>query len=113
MSSDPSERARLTDSPYYWTYLFCTVGLILLVFMGPKIRARQAQIEQKYQGRQRAIQHLQGVEPSTPVSSPDRTQIVLGPLFASLGVILCVAWIRLWWTHFRPGFKQPTAREAR
>ena len=111
MTDGPSTRQKLTDSPYYWTYLFCTMGLAILIFMGPKIRARQAQIEQNYQGRQRAVERLQGSEPTTPVSTPENNQLQLGPLIVCLVVILCIAWARLWWTHFRVA-RQPTSTEA-
>jgi len=107
MADGPSTRQKLTDSPYYWIYLFCTVALAILIFMGPKIRARQAQIEQNYQGRQRAFEHLQGNVPATPVSTADNNQMQLGPLIACLAVILCIAWARLWWTHFRVSRQHP------
>lgn len=100
----------LTDSPWYWVYLFCTAGLIALVLAGPKFAVRQSQIERSAQGRQRAIQNLSGREPVTPMSSAEHTQISLRPLYYVLGALLAVAWINLGWRNLRArrNLRQPT-----
>ena len=48
-------------------YLFATGALVALLLMGPKFRLRQAQIERKYQGRQRAVRQASGQAPDTPI----------------------------------------------
>src|SRR5688572_21680355 len=98
MSASP--RRSITESPWYWVYLFCTAGLVALVLAGPKFAARQSQIERKAQGRQRAAQHLSGQEPVTALSDAENTQISLRPLFYSLGGILVVAWMHLLWRSY-------------
>ena len=96
-----TDHARLTDSPWYWVYLFCTAGLIALVLAGPKFAARQSQIERSGQGRQRAIQNLSGEEPTTQLSSAENTHIRLRPLYYVLGAVLAFAWIQLGWKQLR------------
>ena len=91
---------KLSDSPWYWAYLFCTAGLIALVLIGPKFAARQAQVERKYQGRQRAAQQSAGQEPNTPLSSTGSTAITLAPLIALLAAGVLVCWVQLWRTRF-------------
>jgi hypothetical protein len=90
----------ITDSPWYWLYLFCTAALIALFLAQTKFAARQSQIERKAQGRQRAIQNISGKEPRTPLSDVQRTHIRLWPLFVVLGLILLGAWGHLIWKHF-------------
>ena len=92
-------RQAITDSPWFWAYLFATAALIALALMGPKYSARQAQIEREFQGRQRAAQSLQGQEPTGQLSSAERTLITLKPLFIGLAAATVVAWIVFWQTH--------------
>jgi hypothetical protein len=89
----------ITDSPWFWAYLFATAALIALALMGPKYSARQAQIEREFQGRQRAAQSLHGQEPSVQLSSSERTLITLQPLFIGLAATTVIAWIVFWRTH--------------
>jgi hypothetical protein len=96
------------DSPWFWMYLFGTAALIALALAGPKYGPRQAQIEREYQGRTRAAQNLNGVDPDLALSSPARTIITLRPLFFGLAVVSTVAWIAYWWTLRR----QPESNDA-
>src|SRR5438132_7671870 len=89
----------MTDSPWFWAYLFTTAALIALAVIGPKFAARQAQIEREFQGRQRAAQNIQGQEPSGRLSTAERTLISLRPLCFGLAAITTGAWIVFWWTR--------------
>jgi flagellar biosynthesis/type III secretory pathway M-ring protein FliF/YscJ len=90
-----SRRPPLSDSPWFWVYLFTTFALIVLMFMLPRVRDRQAQIERKAQGRQRAVEQAAGGTPQTPLSTPEKTVIPFAPLFAILGAVWVLAWIML------------------
>jgi len=89
-------RRPVSDSPWFWAYLFCTAALIALALAGPKFGPRQAQIEREYQGRTRAAQNLNGVEPSLEMSTAERTLITLRPLFLGLACLTTIAWIAFW-----------------
>jgi len=89
----------LTDSPWFWVYLFGTAALIALALISPKFGPRQAQIEREYQGRTRAAQNLNGVEPDLAMSSAERTLITLRPLFLALAGVTSLGWIVFWWTR--------------
>ncbi len=99
----------LVDSPWFWAYLFSTAALVALALVGPKFGPRQAQIEREYQGRTRAAQNLNGVEPDLPLSSSTQTIVTLRPLFLGLAALTTIAWIAFWWT--RP--KQAESHEGR
>jgi hypothetical protein len=86
----------ITDSPWFWAYLFGTAALIALALAGPKFSQRQTQIEREFQGRQRAAQNLNGQQPDVEMSSVGRTLITLRPLFLGLAAITTVAWIAFW-----------------
>jgi hypothetical protein len=90
----------LSDSPWYWVYLFCTAGLVALVLMGPRFAGRQAQIENKAAARLSAARQVSGqrIEPLAPAES---TIITLRPLYVILALLLCVAWVHLWRHHRR------------
>jgi len=110
-SSQQPPRRSVTQSPWYWVYLFCTAGLIGLVLMGPKFGHRQAQIEREYQGRQRADQQRQGQQPSTPMSTSDHTTMQLWPLYLILTIVISVAWAMLWKQHFRRRFDRTQGKQ--
>ena len=96
MNAPAPSRSPLTDSPWFWVYLFATFALIVLTVMRPRVLERQAQIERKEQGRQRAVERAAGQDPKTPLSTPADTVIPLGPLFVLFGAVWIVSWIMLW-----------------
>ncbi len=90
--------SKATDSPWFWAYLFGMFALVALSFAGPKFRARQAQLEQQFQGHERAAQIRSGQEPSVELSTPDNTIITLWPLYAGLSAATVIAWVVYWRT---------------
>ncbi|MDP6467939.1 MAG: hypothetical protein QF918_09375 [Pirellulaceae bacterium] len=91
----------ITESPWYWAYVFCTGGLIALVVMGPRYTQRQIQIEQNRQKRQWAAQRVAGQAQSDSRSDIEGTSIALWPLFVALGSVLAVAWMKLIRDHLK------------
>ena len=98
--SESTTRPRLTDSGWYWLYLYCTFGLITLVAAGPKIAQMQLQAERNYQARERANQQATGQPISQPLATLETRRINLQPLFLILAGLLCLGWIILWYRHF-------------
>src|SRR5688572_25207080 len=94
-----SARRPISESPWFWAYLFTAAALVALALAGPKFAARQSQIEREFQGRQRAAQNQGGQTPSGELSSTERTLITLRPLLLGLAVITIAAWIVFWRTH--------------
>ena len=95
----PAARRPVTDSPWFWAFLFSTAALIALAVIGPKFAQRQAHIEREFQGRQRAAENLNDREPTVGLSSPGQTLITLQPLFFALAAVTMVAWIVFWRKH--------------
>jgi hypothetical protein len=92
----------ITDSPWYWAYLFCTGALIAMVVIGPKYGLRQTQIEQNGQKRQWAARLATGgaQRDSSPTTVAGHS-IPLWPLFVLLGSVLSVAWTKLIYDHLK------------
>lgn len=93
-SSAPSkaEAPRLTDSPWFWVYLFSTGGFIMLMLMSTKYEHRQTHIEDEYRYGTRTLQRPAGAtlpNDSAPSASEqkaeqaadahDRTPLATGP----------------------------------
>jgi hypothetical protein len=101
MDSSSQQLPPLTDSPWFWLHTFATVALALLILIGPKFEERRTQQERQFQGRSRALQKRLGDEPSVPLSTPGRTWLTLKPLYALLGLLICIGWATLWWQRHR------------
>ncbi len=89
----------LMDSPWFWGYLFAMCALIALFLMLPKYGPMQARIERSGQGRMRAAQNLNNYEPDVEMSTADKTEITLTPLFVGMGVLSAVAWVVMMRNH--------------
>ena len=96
-------RRSITDSPWYWMHLFCIAALVGLVLVGPRFSQRQAGVERKFQGRQRASLKKAGQNPDTPMSTPENRHVQLLPLYLLVGAGAIVSWVALWLTRLRPG----------
>jgi hypothetical protein len=99
--SDSASRTSMTDSPWFWAYLFGTGALIALALAAPKFGDRQSQEERRLQGRERAAQQAAGVETTGELSTPGETQVTLRPLFLALAAITSLAWLVFWFNRKR------------
>ena len=86
----------ITDSPWFWVYLFGVAALIFVTLEAPKFRQRQANIERKGQGRLRAAQSAAGQTPDAELSTPENTAVNLQPILIVVGAATAVAWVILW-----------------
>ena len=89
-------RPKMTDSPWFWAYLFTTFGLIALAVINPKFTARQTQIERQYLGRQHSSPNVSEEHSSGDLLNDGATIITLQPLFFALAAISTTAWIIFW-----------------
>ncbi|HUG70334.1 MAG TPA: hypothetical protein VMM76_21475 [Pirellulaceae bacterium] len=99
-----SLRKSITDSPWYWVYLFCTAGAVALLLAGPKFAARQSQIERNSEDRLQVARHVAEQRIDTREQTAEQataTRITLWPLYVLLGGALSVAWFNLWRGHQR------------
>lgn len=97
MTTGPSH-APLTDSPWFWLYLFSIAALAGLILIGPKYYARQSQVERQYTGKVRASQAASGAEPTKEMPTPQSTKTSLTPLMILFALIWICAWPLVWWT---------------
>jgi hypothetical protein len=86
-----------TDCPWFWVGIFATAALLALVVAGPRFSHRQAQIERRFQARERAGQTVGGREGVRGLVTPGRTTVRLGPLFVLLGLAVAVSWCLFAW----------------
>jgi hypothetical protein len=103
--------APLTDSPWFWAYLFGTAALVALFLAGPRYHGRQGQLEREFSARQAAGQIVVG--PDGPVPPSEGPAIIsLRPLCAMLAVLWTIAWGGLWYQRFRrsPGRNELDSR---
>ena len=96
-----TNRAPITDSPWFWGYVFATAALFGLMLIGPKFAARNLQVQRQYEGRQRALQNRADEEPTTSMSSIAGASNRLTALYWIVGTLLAIAWIGFWWVHLR------------
>lgn len=101
--SSSIEHGSLTDSPWFWGYIFSTAALIALALAAPKYYSRQTQLERRFLARQEGGQTIKG-DDGQSITPPTKNNLILrlGPLFLICGALLMVAWSRFWWTRFTP-----------
>lgn len=110
--SQPNSRPPLTDSPWFWVYVFGTAGLISLVWISPKFGERQSQLHRQFQGRQHATELPADVDARNEFATADDRERSLAPLYAVLAVALVIGWIGLWYQRYRrlgPGPEVPAS----
>ena len=98
--------APLADSPWFWAALFAAMALIALVAMSGKYSRRQANIEQKFQARERVTwegerqmldvrsqkeEKKKDLSPMHVYSRPGDTVIPLWPLAVPLATVIAVS----------------------
>lgn len=99
-------RSSVLESPWYWIYAFCAVGLALLLLFNKRSSERQLVEERQAQAHQRAKQIQQGQEPSVEPSTPESHIVSVRPLFLTLAVAALVGWAVVWYRHF---YRKPHA----
>ena len=84
----------MTDSPWFWAYVFATAGLAALLLAWPKYHERQQQIERHYRGRV-ALRHATEI-PGVVASTDDRSEtfIPLWPLGLVCALVLAFLAVR-------------------
>lgn len=99
------EQKKLTESIWFWVYLFSTAGLISLVVLQGKFDTRQDLEEINFRARMQTYtgesdlvdQQTTTAANSDEVQDPADQQIVtLTPLYILFGLIFAVSWIILW-----------------
>jgi ABC-type transporter Mla subunit MlaD len=102
-------KPRLTESPWFWVYLFGTAALIAMFLIGRKADEVQAQRDANFAQRQHSLD-LQAREPSARDSDPPppadeepaETRFVdFRPFYFLFGAVTVVAWVMLWVSYFR------------
>lgn len=101
MTTPASARPPLTDSPWFWLYVFATAGVLALMWMGPKFGARQSQLDRQFEGRRHITQLPADTPGQRPYSSAEARELSLRPLYAILTVAVLGGWLVLWWQRFR------------
>ena len=102
-SQQPEQRPALTDSPWFWAYIFATAALIALALAAPKYQIRQTQLERQFMARQEGGQTIKGTDgKSIDTPSGENLIVRLGPLCIIVAGLLVVAWSRFWWTRLFP-----------
>lgn len=109
--SDPGSPSPVTDSPWFWAYLFASGGLVALFLAGPRYVDRQPQIERQFKARQEGGQVVAGENGPIAPSTSERMILPLTPLYMVLAVLLCLAWAGLWYQRFR--FRRTQVAAAR
>jgi hypothetical protein len=93
MSSQP----RLTDSPWFWIYLFGVAALLAVFLLGQKADDVQAQRDGNFTRRQLSLERQAGH--AAPVADTDETEpryVDFKIFYALIGSITVIAWIMHW-----------------
>jgi hypothetical protein len=87
-------RRPITDIPWFWALLFCSVALVAIVAVGPKFARRQTQLERRAEVRER-IAFGQPVKEIVTRPEPPSGLRRLAPLAAVVGAGWVGSWLML------------------
>ena len=87
---------KLTESAWFWVYLFSTAGLIGLVIMQGKFDTRQDLEEINFQARMHT--YTGGTDTSEAQQDPAESEqiVTLTPLYIVFGLIFAISWAMIW-----------------
>jgi len=88
-------REKLTESIWFWGYLFSTAALIILFVMQSKISSRQNDEQRNFQARQQTYENVTRPDNPTNVTQKTVHTVTTTPLFIVLGITFSVSWVML------------------
>jgi uncharacterized membrane protein YhaH (DUF805 family) len=86
---------KLTESIWFWVYLFSTAALIILFVMQSKISSRQNNEQRNFQARQQTYENVARPDNPTNVTQKTARTVTTTPLFIIMGITFAVSWIML------------------
>ena len=86
---------KLTESIWFWVYLFSTAALITLFVMQSKIRSRQNNEQRNFQARQQTYENVTRPDNPTNVTQKTVRTVTTTPLFIIMGITFAISWIML------------------
>jgi hypothetical protein len=116
------ERPPVADSPWFWVLIFSLTALAALAAISGKYGRRQANMEVKYQARERIIEERAAgnnrqqqsrtdeLAARRPFASPGNTLVPIWPLAAILVLVALVAYVMLYrgrTLHLPPSNESP------
>ena len=82
----------VSDSPWFWVYLFATAGLIALLLADHKFDHRQSEIEREFSARQSYGHVLSSEDGPIAPPTPGNQHLTLRPLYMIMSIVLVVGW---------------------
>jgi hypothetical protein len=96
-----SAQPKLSDSPWFWVYLFGAAALIAMFLIGNKADTVQAQRDGNFTRRQTSLERQAGktVADSRPVSDGEPAEqryVDFKIFYGIIGVLTVFAWVMHW-----------------
>lgn len=93
-------RPKLSDSPWFWVYLFGVAALIAMFLIGQKADTVQAQRDGNFTRRQASLERQAGKNVETKSADGTETAepryVDFNIFYAILGAVTVFAWIMHW-----------------
>jgi hypothetical protein len=95
-------RRKLSDSPWFWVYLFGVAALIALFLIGNKADRVQEQRDQNFTRRQHSLELQASAVAQDQEESPHAKErfVRFTPFYVLLGVVTVFAWIMHWRDYY-------------
>jgi hypothetical protein len=97
-----SAQSKLTDSPWFWVYLFGAAALIAMFLIGNKADTVQAQRDGNFTRRQASLERQAGKVPPAASESESQTELQepryvdFTIFYGIIGAVTVFAWIMHW-----------------
>lgn len=91
-----NQRKKLTESAWFWVYLFSTAGLIGLVILQGKFDTRQDLEEINFRARMQTYEEAGATHTTDQDNTQSEQLVTLTPLYILFGAIFAFSWAMIW-----------------
>ena len=96
-SSDfASKQPRLSDSPWFWIYLFGVAALVAMFLIGQKADQVQAQRDGNFTRRQLSLERQAGLQVELVDDAEETRYVDFGIFYLLIGSVTAFAWAMHW-----------------
>lgn len=99
-SAEPALKPKLSDSPWFWIYLFGVAALVAMFLIGQKADQVQAHRDSNFTRRQLSLERQAGVQVELLDDAEETRYVDFRIFYLLIGSVTAIAWVMHWRQYF-------------